>query len=510
MRYAIVSDLHANAAAWQAVLADIADLRAEKIICLGDVVGYGPAPVEVLESVYRHVHVTLLGNHDAGACGLCDTSAFSDRARQALDYHRKALSPSALRWLRGLPYLHGEGGFCCAHGDFSRPREFLYIDEPETALPSWAARGEALLFAGHSHLPGIYVIRGGGAPHYVPPCDFELEPGKRYIVNPGSVGYPRAGDRRSSYCLYDSAARTILFRQLPFDTAGYRAEMARLGWKDDGWILEKERERAPADLRGRPSFSRGGRRPAAPGRARRRIRAAAIAAALCALSGIGAALLAGRRRATHPASPAAAPPAAPAAAAPAATAVLPEPPVREPPVLSARPLTPGRNFLPPWPAEIRPGGGLAGWRTPPPGPAGRTLSLVSSGEGPALRIRHETRSKTRIESAFIDLSGTELKAVRLTCRALPGKTFAGTAEAGIRMFKRLPDGGYADLKPVTHALRGQKKKDAGLALNRKIPLLSQTARIRFFWEGEFQGELDLPRPFLGAAAPAAAGKRRKP
>src|SRR5574344_1418771 len=126
MRYAIVSDIHANRAAWQAVLAEIADQRADMIICLGDVVGYGPDPVAVMESVYRHVQVTVAGNHDEAVCGKLDMEAakFSHRAKAAVRLHQKMLSPAAMVWLGKLPYLYEAEGFACVHGDFSRPERF--------------------------------------------------------------------------------------------------------------------------------------------------------------------------------------------------------------------------------------------------------------------------------------------------------------------------------------------------------------------------------------------------
>ncbi|MEI7903096.1 MAG: metallophosphoesterase, partial [bacterium] len=103
MRYAIVSDIHANLAAWKTVLKDIADMRADKIICLGDVSGYGPQPVDVLESVYRVVNVTLLGNHDAAICGKLDPNTFSPRAKTAVLRHREQLSGVGMAWLKTLP-----------------------------------------------------------------------------------------------------------------------------------------------------------------------------------------------------------------------------------------------------------------------------------------------------------------------------------------------------------------------------------------------------------------------
>ncbi|MDD4101938.1 MAG: metallophosphoesterase family protein, partial [Kiritimatiellae bacterium] len=165
MRYAIVSDIHANMAAWRNVLTDIADLRTDKIICLGDILGYGPDSVEVLESVYQLVDVTLQGNHDAAICRRMATESFSGLAADAVSQNRDKLAPAALQWLSALPLTHDEPDFKCAHGDFSDPPAFRYIIEPSEALPSWQATAEQLLFVGHSHVPGIFVIGGSGTPH---------------------------------------------------------------------------------------------------------------------------------------------------------------------------------------------------------------------------------------------------------------------------------------------------------------------------------------------------------
>ena len=133
MRYAIISDIHANAAALRTVLVDAQDMRVEKIICLGDVLGYGPDPVQALETVYSRVHVCLAGNHDDAVCGRRTTEDFNDFAATAVARQRKALTANALDWLKKLPYVCAMGDFACAHGDFSDPEAFNYILAPEAS-----------------------------------------------------------------------------------------------------------------------------------------------------------------------------------------------------------------------------------------------------------------------------------------------------------------------------------------------------------------------------------------
>ena len=256
MRYAIISDIHANAAALRTVLVDAQDMRVDRIICLGDVLGYGPDPVQALETVYSRVHVCLAGNHDDAVCGRCSTDDFNDFAAAAVERQRKALTSSALKWLKSLPYTCKISGFACAHGDFSAPEEFNYILEAEDALPSWDARTEQLLFIGHTHQPGIFVIGESGTSHRLEPADFVLEEGKRYIVNVGSVGYPRSGLCRSFYCIYDDTTRTVRFRSLPFDLEGYREKMGGKGLDEAPWVTARAKERATPKVRDHAKFGK--------------------------------------------------------------------------------------------------------------------------------------------------------------------------------------------------------------------------------------------------------------
>jgi len=254
MRYAIISDIHANAAALRAVLTDAQDCGSERVICLGDVLGYGPEPVETLEMVYKRVHVCLAGNHDDAISGRGDVSDFSAFAASAAARQSVLLSDKAKTWLRSLPYVWGKGEFACAHGEFSDPKSFFYIDSPEEAMPSWTARKEKLLFVGHTHEPCIFVIGQSGVPRKHSPMDFQLEAGKRYIVNVGSVGYPRSGSCRSCYAIWDDRTRVVTFRTLPFDLEGYREKMNGRGLEEAPWIGRRQKERERPNVRDEIKF----------------------------------------------------------------------------------------------------------------------------------------------------------------------------------------------------------------------------------------------------------------
>lgn len=229
MRYGIVSDIHANLQAWNAVLLDIRSCNVDRIICLGDTVGYGPNPADVLKSVYADIDHFVMGNHDAAVASRIGSDLFNAQAQQSIAWTRTRLNREALRFLGCLPLTLNGGGFRCAHGAFAAPGTFPYLIDAADALPSWQCVHEQLLFVGHTHWPVIFVTGASGTPHVVPPQDFVCEDGKRYIVNPGSVGQPRDGEARASYCVYDTADQSVRWRRVPFDLDAYRGALAAAG-----------------------------------------------------------------------------------------------------------------------------------------------------------------------------------------------------------------------------------------------------------------------------------------
>jgi predicted phosphodiesterase len=218
MIHAVISDIHANAIALEAVLADAASCGAGSVVCLGDIVGYGPEPEKAVDAIRRSAAATVAGNHDDAVSGRFDPADFIDLAADAVARHREALSGGSIEWLKSLPYVFEGGTFVCAHGDFTSPKTFEYVIDEDQAAANFAARREQLMFVGHSHVPGIFVIGASGKVHQLAPADFTIEDGKRYIVNPGSVGYPRTdgGICESTYVLFDDKERTVTFRRLPF------------------------------------------------------------------------------------------------------------------------------------------------------------------------------------------------------------------------------------------------------------------------------------------------------
>ncbi|MBL49463.1 MAG: hypothetical protein CMP28_10990 [Roseibacillus sp.] len=230
MRYAIFSDVHANRQAWEAVREDFVQQGADTLVCLGDVVGYGPRPLEVLSAVRAVTSNFVLGNHDAAACGRLDPAIFNDRARLVIEWTREQLDQESLNFLLQVPLQMDGQELQFVHAEMREPGEFGYVDGIGPAELNLRAMTASLGFIGHTHLPLAYAMaRRGGPVKQLPPRDFTVERGQRYIVNVGSVGEPRTTDVRASYVIYDDVARTVSFRRVAFDVEGYKEDLAESG-----------------------------------------------------------------------------------------------------------------------------------------------------------------------------------------------------------------------------------------------------------------------------------------
>jgi len=235
MTYALFSDLHANPLALENVLEDARRFGAEKLICLGDVVGYGPSAEETVALVRREVDVCLMGNHDAAVSAVISGENFTLYALQGVKRHRDETSVENRQWLSQLALTYDGNGFACAHGEFSNPKAFRYVMKPIDALASWTTRAEPLLFVGHTHAAGVISQTKDGLFGTEPPKDgLVIEPHCRYLVNVGSVGYPRR-DKDSVYCLYDTERKVVTWRKLPFDYRWYEKTMKSKGIDLPSW-----------------------------------------------------------------------------------------------------------------------------------------------------------------------------------------------------------------------------------------------------------------------------------
>lgn len=230
MRYAIVSDLHANRQAWEAVLADAANRDVDAFICLGDVVGYGPMPQWLLNDVRHRCAAVVIGNHDAAACGRLDASIFNEEARAVVEWTRERIDDEGLQFLMGLPAAVEDEGVLYVHAEVEYPERFDYITEAQVAAENLSACQHRLIFFGHTHAPAVYVERPGGVVHECSTANFVAADGCRYLVNVGSVGEPRDPENLNArYVIYDSDSVSVDFCQVDFDKAAYRVDLDREG-----------------------------------------------------------------------------------------------------------------------------------------------------------------------------------------------------------------------------------------------------------------------------------------
>jgi diadenosine tetraphosphatase ApaH/serine/threonine PP2A family protein phosphatase len=218
MRIAIISDVHSNIEALTSVLGTLDSLRTDRLVCLGDVVGYGASPNPCCELIRSNAEVTLLGNHDAAVSGRMDYSFYYDAARHALDWTASRITQDNLAWLRGLPYTYriGDVGFC--HGSPIEPKAYEYIFALEQAR-ELAPLTEALAqitFIGHSHLCRAFAIGAEDVTDVVAPR-FELKDDHKYICSVGSVGQPRDYDNRACFVLFDTTEKAVEFYRVEYD-----------------------------------------------------------------------------------------------------------------------------------------------------------------------------------------------------------------------------------------------------------------------------------------------------
>lgn len=261
MKIAIISDIHGNPTALQKVLEDAEERKCDRIVCIGDIVGYGYDPNGCIDICRERRIECLLGNHDAGLVGILSLDWFNSFAKNALEKQRTIVSTENKDWLRLLPYTIVEQEWydtpedkkfkiAFAHGEFMAPKEFNYINGCSDAAIEFSVivdDGIRVLFVGHTHYANIYTY---GQDYRVGECfldlDYEVKTDigkwKCSIVNVGSVGYPR-NQPYSIYGIYDTRTHVFNHRILPFDFDNYVQRMQEANASIPIWIQE-QRKRA--------------------------------------------------------------------------------------------------------------------------------------------------------------------------------------------------------------------------------------------------------------------------
>jgi predicted phosphodiesterase len=218
MRYAIICDVHSNLEALEVVLGEIDRQDVDKIVHLGDIVGYNANPNECITILRERNIPSIMGNHDAAACGLDDPLWFNSAARQAVIWTRNQLSPENKEYLRGLPEnLMLEEGIMLTHG--SPENRDNYILDWMDAMRQFGCMEKLsvyLAFFGHSHLPALFAYKGFNH-NLNHQGKHTLDKNNLYLINFGGLGQPRDGDPRTCFGILDTEEMTVEFFRLRYD-----------------------------------------------------------------------------------------------------------------------------------------------------------------------------------------------------------------------------------------------------------------------------------------------------
>jgi diadenosine tetraphosphatase ApaH/serine/threonine PP2A family protein phosphatase len=228
VKYALISDIHGNLDALEAVFENLKDEKIDQWVCLGDVVGYGANPEQCVEAVREKGCITIAGNHDFAAIGKVDTEFFNPYAKKSIEWTTANLSEDAKHYLRNLPLKLVVGDFTISHGTIHNPQNFGYISTNWDVIMSLQEMSTHIGFLGHSHVPVTFFESE--------PLSYTLENiiqvgSLRVIANIGSVGQPRDGNPKASFAIYtnEGEEKSIEVRRIDYDIAAAQAKILKAG-----------------------------------------------------------------------------------------------------------------------------------------------------------------------------------------------------------------------------------------------------------------------------------------
>ncbi len=227
---AILSDIHANRPALEAVLAEMEKLGVKRMVVLGDVVGYGPFPSDCLRMIAK-AEVCLQGIHEAGVIGALGERWFNDAAWGAIEWTRKKLTHADRELISKWRPTGNYEGIELAHASLNPDAVFDYLLTPRALKAHFAAQKAPLCFAGHTHVPEIWT-EGREDPVSWPKSGvYRLEKGRKTVINVGSVGLPRGDDKRASWATYDLAAGEVILLRTAYDVQEVVRTIKHLGFE---------------------------------------------------------------------------------------------------------------------------------------------------------------------------------------------------------------------------------------------------------------------------------------
>jgi predicted phosphodiesterase len=237
VKLAVLTDIHANREAFQAVLDDAAAHRADRLVLLGDLVGYGPDPEWCCETAARLIAegaVAVKGNHDSAASG--GTEAMSSLAGKAMDWTRGRLTEAHRSFLAGLPLTATDGDILFVHASASHPEAWSYVTSDTRAAPSFRAVSARVILCGHTHVPLLASADRSGMVReqgFRTGLAIPLIRSRRWLAVVGAVGQPRDGVAQAGWALLDTDRNELTFRRTAYDTARTAAKLRAAGLPED-------------------------------------------------------------------------------------------------------------------------------------------------------------------------------------------------------------------------------------------------------------------------------------
>jgi len=230
MRYAVISDIHSNLQALTAVLDYLKVNKVDKIVCCGDIAGYGANPEECINAVRGlNNFETVMGNHDAAICGAREFQDFNKDAKASLEINKKLISKDGAAYLKSQKDRIQAEDAVFLHGSPRDPlNEYLFLAEKfEENIPLFKGK---VCFVGHTHQPMLFEWEKQGEYGFDQSGDiYNLDPACRYIINAGSVGQPRDNNPMACVCFYDSKYNTVSMKRIPYDVAAAQDKMSKAG-----------------------------------------------------------------------------------------------------------------------------------------------------------------------------------------------------------------------------------------------------------------------------------------
>lgn len=233
MRYIIFSDLHSNLEALNQFEKEIESIAHDKIVCLGDIVGYGADPNPCVEWVMKNADFFVAGNHDWAAVNKTDTTYFNSYAYQSCLWTRKKLTEKNKEFLRALPLDHAEGGVYWVHASPYKPEVWHYVTSKTGGKRNFKNFEAPICFVGHSHKPIILEQTADGEVNDYVSDIWNIEPENRYIFNDGSLGQPRDGNPDPAFMVYDSEEKTVKIHRFKYDLNSVQEKIYDSGLPSD-------------------------------------------------------------------------------------------------------------------------------------------------------------------------------------------------------------------------------------------------------------------------------------